>query len=116
MSNPKPRPKYSVWVTSPGGASKQSLDQMATFVSSYHPFEWPVPRLDESWVLDLEVDGEIIGYTWFYHEINNVWSVHMAVHPDHQRRWASRRVLDELWSVVDQSGMRSTIELKVNCF
>ena len=60
-------------------------------------------------MLDLEVDGEIVGYTWFYPEINNVWSVHMVIHPGHRRRWASRRVLDELWRVIDLSGMSGCI-------
>ena len=60
-------------------------------------------------MLDLEVDDEIVGYTWFYPEINNVWSVHMVIHPGHRRRWASRRVLDELWRVIDLSGMSGCI-------
>ena len=109
MITERTKTKYSVWVTSPGATSKTYLARMETFVSSYHPFAWPEARLAESWVLDLETDGEVVGYTWFYHEINNVWSVHMAVHPDHRRRWASRRVLDELFRVIDLSGMQSCI-------
>lgn len=60
-------------------------------------------------MLDLETDGEIIGYVWVFPEINNVWSIHMVVHPDHQGRWASRRVLDELWQIFYLPGMRSCI-------
>ncbi len=65
--------------------------------------------LAESWVLDLEVDGEIVGYCWFNREFRDVWAVHMVVHPAHQRRWATRRSLYELFRVIGLSGMTACI-------
>ena len=109
-------PRYTVWVTGPGGASKEFLAQMETFVSSYHPYVWPARVLAESWVLDLEVTGnpetsvsEIVGYTWFHREFQEIWSAHGVIHPDHQRRWASRRTLDSLRHLIEVSGMTACL-------
>ena len=96
--------------TGPWGASPEYLTRVAKFVFLNHP-EGPlwteeVEQLDQTYIAEVydRRDGEIAGVWWFEY-ITETWlEMHGCAKPEWHNRWASLRILDEIWEAVALAG------------
>lgn len=90
-----------VLLTDPGLSTPRSLDLMAQFVTSYHPYEWRPATLNLAWTMEVMKGDTLVALVWFTPCVNpKIIEAHACAHIDHRKRWLTRSVLNALWSIV----------------
>lgn len=108
-TKPKSR-KLTVYLTDPQAASAEYLARMAAFVSSYHPYDWPVSQLDQAWLVEIADGNRVAALVWFTQFLGDrVIECHACVDPAYRSRWLTRRVLTRLFSIPETLGAKAVV-------
>ena len=97
-----PPSEQTLFMTTPGAHSPESLTRTAAFAALYHPFEWPETELAQSWMVEIDRDGDIEALVWFTTVYDDIIECHAVAHPDARGRWLKRDVYATISNTIQE--------------
>ena len=59
-------------------------------MATYHPHEWPESELAQSWLIEVEREGELEALVWFTTLYDTILECHAVARPDVRGSWLKR--------------------------